>query len=55
MGTALGAALAKRILGEGREFPLPVTPLKPIPFHGYWPISVPAAILAGRVADSLGL
>jgi glycine/D-amino acid oxidase-like deaminating enzyme len=55
MGTALGAALAQRVLGDAREFPLPITPLKPIPFHGYWPISVPAAILAGRVADSLGL
>jgi glycine/D-amino acid oxidase-like deaminating enzyme len=55
MGTALGAALAKRILGDASEFPLPVTPMKPIPFHGYWPISVPAAILVGRVADSLGL
>jgi glycine/D-amino acid oxidase-like deaminating enzyme len=55
MGTALGAALADRILGNTSEFPLPVTPVQPIPFHGYWPISVPAAILAGRVADSLGL
>jgi len=55
MGTALGAALADRILKDTREFPLPITAMKPIPFHGYWPISVRAAILAGRVADSLGL
>jgi hypothetical protein len=34
---------------------MPITALKPIPFHGYWPISVPAAILLARLADRLGL
>jgi glycine/D-amino acid oxidase-like deaminating enzyme len=55
LGTAMGGALAERMLKASPDFPLPITPLKPIPFHGYWPISVPAAILAGRLADSLGL
>jgi glycine/D-amino acid oxidase-like deaminating enzyme len=55
MGSALGAALAARIVNPSSEFPLPITAIKPIPFHGYWPISVPAAILVGRVADALGL
>jgi len=54
MGSALGAALAARILDPSGEFPLPITAIKPIPFHAYWPISVPAAILVGRMADALG-
>ncbi len=55
LGSALGAALATRISQPSQPFPMPITGLKAIPFHGYWPISVPAAILAGRVADALGL
>jgi len=55
LGSALGAALAARIIAPSSDFPLPITPIKPIPFHGYWPISVPAAILVGRLADALGL
>jgi glycine/D-amino acid oxidase-like deaminating enzyme len=55
LGTALGAALAQRISEPETDFPMPITALKTIPFHGYWPISVPAAILVGRVADALGL
>jgi glycine/D-amino acid oxidase-like deaminating enzyme len=55
LGSALGAALATRISAPSQDFPMPVTALKTIPFHGYWPISVPAAILVGRVADALGL
>jgi len=55
LGTALGAALAQRISEPEKDFPMPITALKTIPFHGYWPISVPAAILVGRVADALGL
>jgi len=55
LGCASGAALATRIVQPDSEFPLPITAIKPIPFHGYWPISVPAAILVGRMADALGL
>jgi glycine/D-amino acid oxidase-like deaminating enzyme len=55
VGTALGAALATRISNPKQGFPMPITGLKAIPFHGYWPISVPAAILVGRMADALGL
>jgi glycine/D-amino acid oxidase-like deaminating enzyme len=55
LGTALGAELAKRIALPSEDFPLPITALKPIPLHGYWPISVPAAILLARLADRLGL
>jgi glycine/D-amino acid oxidase-like deaminating enzyme len=55
VGTALGAALATRISNPKQDFPMPITGLKAIPFHGYWPISVPAAILVGRMADALGL
>jgi glycine/D-amino acid oxidase-like deaminating enzyme len=55
LGTALGAELARRLAGKADDFPLPITRLKPIPFHGYWPISVPAAILLARLADRLGL
>lgn len=55
MASALGGALAARIVDRAREFPMPITAIKPIPFQRYWPMTVPAAILAARIADSLGL
>ena len=55
LATAMGALLAKRLADPNTDFPMPITALKTIPFHGYWPISVPAAILLARIADRLGL
>ncbi len=55
MASAMGGALAARIAGAARDFPLPITAIKPIAFQRYWPITVPAAILLARLADALGL
>jgi len=55
MASALGGALAARIVDEARDFPMPITAIKPIAFQRYWPITVPAAILLARISDALGL
>ena len=52
--TAMGAQLAGR-LAEAAEFDMPVTPLKPIPFHAFWPIGVTSKVISGRIRDRLGL
>ncbi|MBN9219837.1 MAG: FAD-binding oxidoreductase [Mesorhizobium sp.] len=56
MASAMGAALAQRLRDdETPPFPMPISPLKPIRFHRFWPVGVKAAILSGRVKDRLGL
>jgi glycine/D-amino acid oxidase-like deaminating enzyme len=56
MASAMGAALARRLRGdETSPFPMPISPLKPIRFHRFWPIGVKAAILSGRLKDRFGL
>lgn len=55
MASALGGAIAARILDRARDFPLPITAIRPIAFQRYWPVTVPAAILIARLGDALGL
>ncbi len=56
MASAMGAALAQRLRGdETSPFPMPISPLKPIRFHRFWPVGVKAAILSGRLKDRFGL
>jgi glycine/D-amino acid oxidase-like deaminating enzyme len=55
LGTAMGRELAERVLDVRAAPNMPVTALKPIAFHGYWPLAVPAAIQIARLRDSLGL
>ncbi|TPK73517.1 FAD-binding oxidoreductase [Mesorhizobium sp. B2-4-15] len=55
MASAIGAALAQRLRGSETPFPMPISPLKPIRFHRFWPLGVKAAILSGRVKDRFGL
>jgi glycine/D-amino acid oxidase-like deaminating enzyme len=55
MATRMGALLAKRILDPVGECDMPITELKPIALHALWPLAVRAAILRGRISDSLGL
>lgn len=56
MATIMGAALAQRLQGsETSPFPMPISPLKPIRFHRFWPLGVKAAILSGRMKDRFGL
>jgi glycine/D-amino acid oxidase-like deaminating enzyme len=55
MATAMGRALADRMAHPNAAFDMPLTPLKPIPLHAFWPLAVKAAILTGRLRDFLGL
>ena len=53
MATAMGAAMAAKIMGE--EIALPVTTISEIPFHGLWKAAVQARVLYGRIRDALGV
>jgi len=55
LSTAMGVQLAQRLLNPSAIFDMPITPMKPIPFHGFWPVAVGAAIARGRLADMLGV
>ncbi|TPL91511.1 FAD-binding oxidoreductase [Mesorhizobium sp. B2-3-12] len=56
MASAMGKALANRLRGDATApFPMPISGLKPIRFHRFWPLGVKAAILSGRVKDRFGL
>lgn len=54
MASAMGPQLANRILGGGQaEIDMPITDLKPVPFHGLWRTAVAARIAYGRIRDYL--
>jgi glycine/D-amino acid oxidase-like deaminating enzyme len=56
LSTAMGAQLARRLIGgKNAEIDMPVTGIKPMPMHAFWPLGVTAAVLAGRVRDRLGM
>jgi glycine/D-amino acid oxidase-like deaminating enzyme len=56
LSTAMGAQLARRLIGGANaEIDMPVTGIKPMPMHAFWPLGVTAAVLAGRVRDRLGI
>jgi glycine/D-amino acid oxidase-like deaminating enzyme len=56
LSTAMGAQLARRLIGGAKaEIDMPVTGIKPIAMHAFWPLGVTAAVLAGRVRDRLGM
>ncbi len=56
MATAMGGELARRLLGTPPErLDMPVTSIKPLPFHGFWKLGVMAKVWEGRVLDRLGL
>ena len=56
LSTAMGAQLARRLIGgKNAEIDMPVTGIKPIAMHAFWPVGVTAAVLAGRVRDRLGM
>ncbi len=56
LSTAMGAQLARRLIGGANaEIDMPVTGIKPIAMHAFWPVGVTAAVLAGRVRDRLGI
>lgn len=54
MGTAMGRQIALRLQGRpAAELDMPVLPIRPIPFHGFWKLGVAWAILQGRLRDRL--
>jgi glycine/D-amino acid oxidase-like deaminating enzyme len=56
LATAMGQQLARRLIeGEAAEIDMPVTSLRPIPFHAFWPLAVKSVVLYGRIRDRLGL
>ena len=56
MATAMGGQVARRLLGTPAEaLDMPVTSIKPMPFHAFWRLGVVAKVWEGRVLDRLGL
>ncbi|WP_315767377.1 MULTISPECIES: FAD-dependent oxidoreductase [unclassified Bradyrhizobium] len=56
LSTAMGAQLARRLIGGAKaDIDMPITGIKPMPFHALWPVAVTAAVLAGRLRDRLGV
>jgi glycine/D-amino acid oxidase-like deaminating enzyme len=53
MATTMGARLARRIAHPDEPFDMPVTAMKTIPLHAFWPMAVKAAIIHGRLSDAL--
>lgn len=53
LSTALGKHLAARLSGASREFPFPVTPIRPIPLHGLQRLYLGAGIAWYRLLDAL--
>jgi glycine/D-amino acid oxidase-like deaminating enzyme len=56
MATAMGGIIARRIGGEPAEsLDMPVTGMRPIPFHALWPLAVQGRLTWGRLSDRMGL
>jgi glycine/D-amino acid oxidase-like deaminating enzyme len=56
LATAMGQQLANRLIGgETAEIDMPITSVKPIRFHAFWPVAVKSVVLYGRIRDRLGL
>ena len=56
LATAMGKQLAERLMGgQSARIDLPVTGIKPMHFHAFWPIGVQSAMIWGRMKDRLGI
>ena len=56
LSTVLGAEIARLALGaDPADLPVPVTPVRPMAFHGFWRLGVAARVLEGRLRDRFGL
>jgi hypothetical protein len=52
----MGGVIARRIAGEPAEsLEMPITGIKPIPFHGLWPLAVQGRLTWGRLCGRMGL
>ena len=55
MATAMGRLIARRIDGEPADaLEMPFTGIKPIPFHGLWPLAVQGRLAWGRLQGRMG-
>jgi glycine/D-amino acid oxidase-like deaminating enzyme len=54
LSSAFGAELASVLAGAAETFPLPVSPIRPIPLHRLWRLGVAARVLQARLLDSFG-
>ncbi len=54
LATALGAHLARHIADPAAPLDMPVSALRPIRLHRFWPLGVTARVAAGRLSDALG-
>jgi glycine/D-amino acid oxidase-like deaminating enzyme len=56
LSTAMGRELARRLVGaRAAEIDMPITDIKPIAMHAFWPLAVRSVVLAGRLRDRLGI
>jgi len=56
MATAMGKVLADWALGTPHaDLDFPVTPLRKIPFHPFYPLGVEARVTYYKLLDRLGL
>ncbi len=56
MATAMGGEIARAVSGTPLDhLDMPVTGMKPISFHGLWPVAATARIAYGRMRNRLGL
>jgi len=54
LSTAMGGEIARLASGtRASEIDMPVTPIRPMPFHGFWRLGVMAKVLEGRLRDRL--
>lgn len=54
LSTAMGGEIARLVSGtRAAEIDMPVTPIRPMPFHGFWRLGVQAKVLEGRLRDRL--
>jgi hypothetical protein len=52
----MGGQLARRLVGgRNAEIDMPISSIKPMAMHAFWPVGVTAAVLVGRVRDRLGM
>ncbi|WP_043364265.1 FAD-binding oxidoreductase [Belnapia sp. F-4-1] len=56
LSTAMGGEVARLATGTpAAEIAMPVTPIRTIPFHGFWRLGVAAKVWEGRLRDRLGM
>ena len=53
MASTLGRHLAQRLLGKEQDFPFPVSPIRPIPFHGLQRLYLGVGIAWYRLLDAV--